>query len=175
MSGPTVRAMTPADCERVGEIRVRGWQWAYRGLVARSYLDGLDPAEDAERRRALLAGAAPGVENLVSADPDGTVTGWICHGPYREGDATTADAEVYALYVDPGRAGTGIGRALLETSLNRCAAAGYPRVLLWVLKGNARARRFYARAGFRADGAEESFEVDGAAVAEVRYARAPAG
>ncbi|MEV5463785.1 GNAT family N-acetyltransferase, partial [Streptomyces cellulosae] len=36
---------------------------------------------------------------------------------------------------------------------------------------NDRARRFYERAGFRADGAEEPFEVDGVAVPEVRYAR----
>ncbi|MBQ0825591.1 GNAT family N-acetyltransferase [Streptomyces sp. RG38] len=163
--------MTPGDCERVGEIRVRGWQWAYRGLVARSYLDGLDPAEDVERRRTMLAEAAPGVVNLVSADAAGTVTGWVCHGPYREGDTTTADAEVYALYVDPERAGTGIGRALLETSLSHCAAAGYPRALLWVLKGNTRARRFYTSAGFHADGTEEPFEVNGTAVPEVRYRR----
>lgn len=45
-------------------------------------------------------------------------------------------------------------------------------MLLWVLKGNARARRFYERAGFRPDGAEEPFEVEGVAVPEVRYVRA---
>lgn len=43
-------------------------------------------------------------------------------------------------------------------------------MLLWVLEGNARARRFYERSGFRADGTEEPFEVDGVAVPEVRYA-----
>lgn len=40
-----------------------------------------------------------------------------------------------------------------------------------MLKENDRARRFYERAGFRADGAEEPFEVDGVAVPEVRYTR----
>jgi ribosomal protein S18 acetylase RimI-like enzyme len=44
-------------------------------------------------------------------------------------------------------------------------------MLLWVLKENTPARGFYERAGFRADGAEEPFEVDGAAVPEVRYVR----
>ena len=44
-------------------------------------------------------------------------------------------------------------------------------MLLWVLKGNDRARRFYQRAGFTADGAEEPFDVDGVAVPEVRYVR----
>jgi RimJ/RimL family protein N-acetyltransferase len=40
-----------------------------------------------------------------------------------------------------------------------------------VLKENVRARRFYERAGFRPDDAEEPFEVEGVAVPEVRYAR----
>ena len=48
-------------------------------------------------------------------------------------------------------------------------------MFLWVLKGNARARRFYVRAGFRADGAEEPFEVDGVGVPEVRYVRVLTG
>lgn len=50
------------------------------------------------------------------------------------------------------------------------ADAGYPRLLLWVLKANDRARRFYGRAGFVPDGAGEDFVVDGVAVPEVRYA-----
>lgn len=43
-----------------------------------------------------------------------------------------------------------------------------------MLKENARARRFYERAGFAADGAEETFEADGVLVPEVRYVRAAA-
>ncbi|MCZ9346526.1 GNAT family N-acetyltransferase, partial [Streptomyces sp. TRM76130] len=60
----------------------------------------------------------------------------------------------------------------LGESVRRCAAARYPRMLLWVLRDNTRARRFYERAGFRADGGAGVFEVDGIPVPEVRYARA---
>lgn len=170
-----IRAMTHADCDRVAEIRVGGWRSAYQGLVPRSYLDALDVAQDAEHRRSHLGQAGAGVVNLV-AEQAGAVVGWACHGPYRHGETHTADAELYALYVDPGRYGDGIGRALLQESVRRCAAAGHARMLLWVLKGNARARRFYARRGFRPDGAEEPFDVDGVLVPEVRYARGlPAG
>ncbi|MEU6543149.1 GNAT family N-acetyltransferase [Streptomyces sp. NPDC046859] len=166
----TIRPMTPADCDRVAEIRVGGWRAAYPGIVPQPYLDAMDVAEDAERRRTHLAAAGGAVVNLV-AEEGGRVVGWGCHGPCRDGDARTEDAELYALYVDPARIGTGAGRALLAESMRRCALAGYRRVLLWVLRDNARARRFYARAGFGPDGAEEPFEVDGVAVPEVRYAR----
>ncbi|MDN3258481.1 GNAT family N-acetyltransferase [Streptomyces sp. CSDS2] len=167
-----IRPMTLADCDRVSEIRVRGWRHAYRGLVPQPYLDRLDVAADAERRRERFARDDGPVVNLV-AERDGRVLGWAAVGPYRDGGTRTADAELYALYVDPAHLGGGIGRALLAAAAGRCPAGA--RLLLWVLKGNAPARRFYERAGFRADGAEEPFEADGVPVPEVRYVRAPAG
>ncbi|MCC8338757.1 GNAT family N-acetyltransferase [Streptomyces sp. R1] len=166
-----VREMALADCDRVSRIRVRGWRTAYRGLVPQPYLDAMDPATDAERRRAVFTGASADVVNLVAEDDDGAIVGWACTGPYRDGERRTADAELYALYVDAGRFGSGIGQALLRESVRRCEAAGHARMLLWVIEGNARARHFYERAGFRPDGAEEPFVVEGVAVPEVRYAR----
>ena len=163
-----IRPMTLADCERVSEIRVRGWQHAYQGIVPQPYLDALSVARDAEKRRARFGQGDGSVVNLV-AELDGRVVGWAAYGPYRDGEVRTGDAELYAIYLDPAHLGSGIGRALLAASVERCS--GYPRMFLWVLKGNTRARRFYERAGFRADGAEEPFDVDGVAVPEVRYAR----
>ncbi len=168
--GILIRPMTLADCDRVAEIRIGGWQSAYKGLMPQSYLDALDVAQDAERRRAHFSQADGTVVNLV-AERGGEIVGWACHGPYRDGEARTEDAELYALYVDPGRYGDGIGHALLQESVRRCTTAGHARMLLWVLEHNTRARRFYERAGFRADGTEEPFEVDGTKVPEVRYTR----
>lgn len=82
----------------------------------------------------------------------------------------TRDAELYAPYARPGRLGQGLGRALPDEAVRRCAGDG--RMFLRVLRGNSRARRFYERAGFRADGAEEAFEAGGLAVPGVRYVKA---
>ncbi|CAL9391127.1 N-acetyltransferase family protein [Streptomyces sp. enrichment culture] len=169
--GPRIRPMTAADCEGVAAIRVRGWQHAYRGLVPQSYLDGLDVAADAERHRARLSAGDGSVLNLVAEAEDGELAGWAACGPYRDGEVRTPDAELYALYLPPEHIGRGVGRALLTEACRRCAGAGRRRMYLWVLKHNTRARRFYERAGFAPDGAEEPFEVAGAAVPEVRYAR----
>ncbi|WP_053761176.1 MULTISPECIES: GNAT family N-acetyltransferase [Streptomyces] len=181
MSGARVREMTPADCDRVARIRVAGWQSAYRGLMPQSYLDGMSAADNAGRLRARLAAGDGSVQNLVAvgAAPaptghpgrDDEIVGWACHGPYRDGEVRTDDAELYALYVDPRHQGRGIGRALLDESVRRCTAAGRRRVFLWVLEENAPARRFYARGGFHADGAAEPFEVAGVEVPEVRYVK----
>ncbi|MFI8006144.1 GNAT family N-acetyltransferase [Streptomyces sp. NPDC086010] len=169
--GVRIRHMTLADCDAVAQIRVRGWRHAYAGLVPQAHLDAMDAARDAERRRAGLLSTG-GPVNLVSVAPDATVTGWACHGPCRDGTGRPARAELYALYVDPDRIGTGTGRALLERATARAVADGFREMALWVLKENTRARRFYERAGFRPDGAEEAVETGGALVPEVRYVRA---
>ncbi|MFD9462206.1 GNAT family N-acetyltransferase [Streptomyces sp. NPDC060027] len=174
MSGPRVRETTLDDCPRVAEIRVRGWQSAYKGLIPQSYLDGLSVAEDAARHRRRLEQGDGSVVNLV-AEHDGCVVGWACHGPHRASEVRAGDVELYAIYVQPDLLGQGVGRALLRESTDRCAAAGYARMLLWVLRENTPARLFYERAGFRPDGAEEPFEAGGSAVPEVRYARVLTG
>ncbi|MBL1100798.1 GNAT family N-acetyltransferase [Streptomyces coffeae] len=170
MNGVRVREMTEADIDAVAAVRVRGWQEAYAGLMPQSYLNGMSVQEDAERRREFFSRGVGDVVNLVAEANGGEVVGWCCFGPYRDGDAPTGDAELYALYVRPAQVGTGVGRALLGESLDRVGERGFPRLRLWVLRDNARARRFYERAGFAPDGGTESYEVDGVSVPEVRYA-----
>ncbi|WP_326609852.1 GNAT family N-acetyltransferase [Streptomyces scopuliridis] len=165
-----VREMTVDDCEAVATVRVRGWRHAYAGLIPRAYLDAMSVEEDTARRRAHLAEGGGRVVNLV-AEHAGRVGGWGCYGPGRDADAAAGSAELYALYVLPERLSTGTGRALLDELTARAAGAGYQDMRLWVLAGNERARRFYAKAGFAPDGAAEAFEVGGVSVPEVRYAR----
>jgi RimJ/RimL family protein N-acetyltransferase len=47
-------------------------------------------------------------------------------------------------------------------------AAGYASITLWVLEANARARRFYQKAGFTPDGARHELD-DLGGVTEIRY------
>ncbi|UWM51975.1 GNAT family N-acetyltransferase [Streptomyces carpaticus] len=165
---PSIRDMSAADTDGVAEVRVLGWRHAYRGLVPQPHLDAMDPAPFAAGLRRALPGLPAHTSHLV-ASAAGRVVGWACLGPYRPQDADWG--EVRALYVHPDVLGTGVGRALLTAGTARLRAAGLPRVRLWVLCDNRRARRFYERAGFAPDGAVQCDEIDGADVPEVRYAR----
>jgi RimJ/RimL family protein N-acetyltransferase len=51
------------------------------------------------------------------------------------------------------------------------ARLGFLNAVLWVLPGNARARRFYEAAGWTLDGFERTAEVMGIVVPELRYRR----
>ena len=70
-------------------------------------------------------------------------------------------------------AGTGTGWRLHEAGVGWLAGQGWTRALLWVLRDNVRARRFYERCGWRADGVTKTvprpYLVD---LDEVRYERA---
>ncbi|MFD6884937.1 GNAT family N-acetyltransferase [Streptomyces sp. NPDC059957] len=169
-----VREMTEPDIDAVAAVRVSGWRHAYAGLMPQSYLDGLSVAAYAAQRRASFADPANPVTNLVAEGPDGAVLGWAAFGPAMETDPAGTEpdeGELYALYARPDVIGTGVGRALLAEVLRR---APHPAVRLWVLEGNARARRFYERAGFRPDGGVLVDETDGFPVREVRYRRTAA-
>lgn len=162
--------MTVDDCEAVATVRVRGWQHAYAGLMPQSHLDAMSIEEDAATRRRFLAKGGGRMTNVV-AELEGEVVGWGCYGPCRDGGDSAGECELYALYVLPERLSGGVGRALMEELTGRAVAAGFHRMLLWVLKENTRARRFYEKAGFAPEGTEEPFDVDGVTVPEVRYAK----
>jgi RimJ/RimL family protein N-acetyltransferase len=76
----------------------------------------------------------------------------------------------YAQIIDPENIARVTGRALTDAALDGLRAAGYRRVVLWTLTDNARARRFYPKAGFAPDGATNILGGLGD-VQELRYVR----
>jgi hypothetical protein len=63
------------------------------------------------------------------------------------------------------------GRALLGSAVAGLARLGYTDAILWVLDTNDRARRFYALAGWKEDGASKTDGARGFDITEVRYRR----
>jgi ribosomal protein S18 acetylase RimI-like enzyme len=163
----SVRPATVADTPAMGRLVVRAWQAAYRGHMPDDYLDGLRAEDRAAYWDGVLRGEARRGVVLV-AERDGEVVGFAAAGPSPDPEGA---GELFAINVDPGHWGTGAGRALLEAAQAELERMGFAELVLWVVPGNARARRFYERAGWAADGTERSAEVFGVTVPEVRYRR----
>ena len=174
----TVRAATVGDAAAIAGLHVRGWQRGYAGIVPADVLVRLDPAAWTERRRRaiesnrsiMLVAAEGGAEGGTEG---GTVTGFAEAGPARRSqdwnDLDPVEGEVYAIYVDPTRWGTGAGRALMDATVAALKAAGRSPVRLWVLDANDRARRFYERYGFAADGATGRHTIPDGEVPTLRF------
>ncbi|WP_370418867.1 N-acetyltransferase family protein [Streptomyces sp. QH1-20] len=171
-----VREMTEADIEAVSGIRVTGWQTAYAGVVPQPYLDAMTVEDDARQRRTWFTPSRGQVLDLVAVDDGAGPVGWASLGRYREeepGDVSgELRGELYALYVRPDVIGTGVGRDLLQEVHRHAAARRFDSMLLWVLRDNPRARRFYETAGYTADGAARSDLYGEVELTEVRYRRA---
>ncbi|MEU9085423.1 GNAT family N-acetyltransferase [Streptomyces sp. NPDC048357] len=60
---------------------------------------------------------------------------------------------------------------LLDEAHSRMEGQGFETSALWVLHDNQRARRFYERAGYRADGATQDDVYDEVTLTELRYRR----
>jgi RimJ/RimL family protein N-acetyltransferase len=166
----TVRPATIDDAEAIAGVHARSWQAAYRGIVADAFLDELSDEVWVERWRTLFTEPDRGARTMVSVE-DGEVTGFARVGPVRDPDPPGPEwEEVYAIYLDPASWGSGVGSALMAALLDT-VAEGVPGVSLWVFRDNARARAFYERHGFEADGMAQAITIDGQDLPEVRYRR----
>lgn len=168
------REATRADIEGVASTHLASWRSAYRGLVPAPILEALTEADFIARWHHDLEALEGGTLSVaVPSGGGGDVLGFAFAGPARDHDLPPETGEVYAIHLRPEHVGAGLGRALFERAVEALRALGCTEAVLWVLEGNARARRFYDRAGWAPDGTREDrpFEAGGhhALVSEVRY------
>jgi len=124
------------------EVKNAGWRDTYLPWLGAAYLDALD----ARLERAVAGWSA--------ALADGSLfPTWVAVA----GEAVVGVASEHR--------GSGIAAALLR------AAIGDAPAFLWVLEENPRARGFYAKMGFVADGAVQALPAEWNGAREVRMVR----
>ena len=187
-----IRPASAADEPAITQIRRETWLVAYAQIIDPDIIErvtapGGRPSAARPGDRTSLVAVAPRQQAAARAEAR-VVVGYASFGPERtvasaastgsgkqpgaltEAGLAGETAELYTLYVTPAHWSTGAGRALTDAALDGLRVAGYQRVVLWTLTENARARRFYAKAGFAPDGATNILAGLGS-VEELRYAR----
>ena len=161
----TIREAVARDADAMGRLHVRAWQHAYRNVMPREYLDGLDPDERSTMWRTRLT--RNGLPPLLVGVIDDDVVGFATFGQARPPENATT-GELYAMNVDPAHWGNGVGRALLRDSTVRLASIGFTDAILWVVPENARARGLYESEGWTDDHATATEEILGVTVTDMR-------
>jgi GNAT superfamily N-acetyltransferase len=134
-----------SDADAIGTVQVASWRTTYRGIVPDAYLDSMTAEDHAARWARLLA--RPGsLELTFVVEEQGRLIGFAMGGPEREGDRRFP-AELYAIYLLQEAQGRGHGRALVEAVSTALLQRGFRAMLVWVLRQNLAARRFYERLG----------------------------
>lgn len=192
-----IRPRSAADSPGIARVRRESWLAAYTGIIDAAIIDrvtkaGGNAADAPPNRRTLVAvgGEDPAVIGYAIFGPERTVVSAVSRpvapaggrpvitgapralvaDPYTPAAHAGGTGELYALYVTPDWWSAGVGRALMDSVLAALRGAGYTSAVLWVLADNARARRFYDRAGFAPDGVTNILAGLGG-VLEFRYAR----
>ena len=131
----TVRRATPEDAAEVAAVWHLGWQDGHAGLVPRELVDVRTPESFQVR-------APDRVGDTTVATVDGAVAGFVM----------VVGDEVEQVYVSAAHRGTGVAKALMDEAERQVKANGHDKAWLAVVDGNARARAFYERVGWRDEG-----------------------
>lgn len=128
------------DIPRIAEMIIFGKRTAYRPIFKNDYvsfneLQVVDLYEKYKRNPDAL-------EGMLLYD-DGIVKGVINGRP--EDDKTI---EITDFYVEPFFVGQGIGTRLIEYMIRQAREKGFQKIILWVIKDNVRAGKFYEANGF---------------------------
>ncbi|RYZ82665.1 MAG: GNAT family N-acetyltransferase, partial [Proteobacteria bacterium] len=106
---------------------------------------------------------------LLVAELDKQIVGIASGLEHRfKAELPTCDCELAAVYVDPTRTKSGVGRALLQRFKIEVQKLGKTKLCIWTLEANTTARRFYERQGGVQSGSK-SFSIGNQTLHEVGY------
>lgn len=150
--GYVVKPMeTAEEMDGKGYVHYKSWQETYRGLMEGSYLEGVT----LERCQAM---ARKWTDNILVAKDGDKVIGFAAYGSCRDEGASDF-GEVFAIYVLAEFHRQRVGYELMNAAFEKLKE--YKEIVVWVLKGNDKAIKFYERYGFRFDGMEKEVMLGG--------------
>jgi GNAT superfamily N-acetyltransferase len=142
-----IRQATADDAEAIAHVIVDTWRTAYRGIVPDEVLTNLSHEEFARNyRQSFEEQETRTTFTLVAEDGQDQVVGVASTAPTLQSDAPYT-VQIRVLYVLPTHQGLGVGWALVRAAAEQLAAQGHGAMVIWVLRANTPARRFYEALG----------------------------
>jgi lincosamide nucleotidyltransferase A/C/D/E len=164
-----LRPVALQDVAALAVVRQRSWISAYTGRMPQGVIDAIDlGASWMNWSTSIRVPPMPSMRVTV-AGPRGGVTGFSVVSACRDQDARDDVGELRLLYADPTAWNRGVGSALLHHAVATLRSMGFDELRLWTLRDNERARAFYERNGWTADGAEQLTEHPRGSYVEARY------
>ncbi len=163
----TIRPATLEDAQGIGKVQVDSWRSSYKGLIADAFLATLSPERRAQVWSQNLTSPHNGSFLDVAETSPGEIVGFVSAGPEREGDPIYK-GELYAIYLYQQVQRQGLGRKLMDSVMRGLLERGFSSMLLWVLKDNLPARKFYEAVGGKSL-REKPVEIGSQTLIEVAY------
>jgi GNAT superfamily N-acetyltransferase len=165
----SLRTATTDDAEQVADVLNEGFE-GYRSFAPR----GWEPPPAAGELRSVRARLADPATWCLLAEVDGAPAGHVALMPAALHSAWPSDdpglGHVWQLFVRPPWQGSGLASELHARLVARAGERGLRELRLFTPAGQARARRFYEREGWRPAAAE--FDEPALGLVLVEYRRA---
>jgi ribosomal protein S18 acetylase RimI-like enzyme len=162
-----IRPARLEDVPGIAKVQVDSWRTSYKGLIADEFLAALTY----ERRMQVWSQNLTDPQNnsflYVGETRLGEIAGFVSAGAEREGDPNYR-GELYAIYLLQQAQRHGLGRKLVDIAMRELCERGYSSMLLWVLRDNLPARKFYEAIGGEAL-RQKSIEIGSQVLIEVAY------
>lgn len=159
-----IRKATINDIPDISRIHALTWKAAYQGLVPQQYLDDLKEENWIEIFTDSISKHLFTVQLILDGEKP---VGCISYGKSRDNDLPGC-GEIVSFYLLPQYWGTGYAKFLMDPAMADLSRT-FRNVSIWVLKGNARARRFYEKYHFQLKNEETEVEFQGKKLVVVKY------
>lgn len=155
----TIRAGRRDEAEALAELHLETALHAYAVIFP--------PEAPVPTRKQLVATWSDALRrtSVLVAEVDRDLGGVVCGGPDPLDDTV---GHLSRLYVRPPLWGRGLGRALHDACIADLCDQGFELATLWVLDGNARARAWYERLGWKITGGYKPVYAP-AGICDLRY------
>lgn len=141
-----IRPAQPPDAAGIARVQVDSWRTSYQGIIADSVLANLSYAEREAGWTRALTEEADRLDFYVAEAEDGEIMGFALGGALR--DAINGyNGELFAVYLLQKAQRRGCGRRLVKEVAGSMVERGFDAMVVWALKDNHPARRFYEALG----------------------------
>ncbi len=130
------------DQAQMARIKIDGWRDTYDQIIASKYLKGMDYEEQTQR---FFRSFEEYKERVFVAVRGKEVLGYACFDPKER--SFKYDAELESLYIRNNEHHKGIGTALFKEAAKELRSRGKRNMIVWCLKGNDNAIKFYEKLG----------------------------
>ncbi|MGI8696202.1 MAG: GNAT family N-acetyltransferase [Mycobacteriales bacterium] len=167
MAQPFVRPARRADVADIARIQRDTWETAYGRWLPPAVLERATLDVIGSHWTAAVTSPSPDHHVLVATEGEWTV-GFGALGPSPDDDGGDTTGQILTLLVEPRWGRRGHGSRLLAACTDLLREAGARTATTWLYDRDRDSQKFYAEAGWAADGAARGLDAGGREIRELR-------
>lgn len=137
-----IRKAKISDIDDIVNIKIKGWQMAYNGILSIDYLNSMDYDENYKKIKQEIKNDSIR-ENYV-IEEDGNILGYAKISILKDEEY---DSQILAIYIRPDAKNKGYGTILMNYIKEYFKSKGCKNMIIWCIDKNEPSKKFYRKKG----------------------------